>query len=151
MPALARVTENGDNPPAQRGPGLWTRWPGGVGAGGAGPSPGKCVWEVGAQPGSQGTKTPLHTHRVANTQRPAHTLPHTLCCAPTHTHTGTGETSKPLGSFLDAREASPSHPLLRCLWTSHLASLNLGFLIYRVGINSLVHRLALRVGCILAY
>lgn len=30
MPALARDTENGDNPPAQREPGLWTCWPAGV-------------------------------------------------------------------------------------------------------------------------
>ena len=51
-----------------------------MGAGGAGPSPMKCVWEVGAQTGSQGMKT-----RFALTGSHTPTMETCTRIAPLHT------------------------------------------------------------------
>lgn len=79
MPALARDTENGDNPPAQREPGLWTAGPGDGGRGNRSLPSEMCLgswnptWE-------SGDESPLPTHSLLHTftMRPAHALAYTL-------------------------------------------------------------------------
>lgn len=71
--------------------------------------------------------------RMHPPQRPAQALLHSN--VPSSPHAGIGGNREPSGSFVDAREGSPSHPPVRCLWTSCLASLDLRLLIYKTGIN----------------
>lgn len=102
-----------------------------MGAGGASPSPTKCVWEAGAQPGSQRMEPQCTLTRLnALTAEASPGI-----AAYQSPLTGRGGNMEPSGSFVDAREGSPSHPLVRCLWTSCLASLNLRLLICKTGIN----------------
>lgn len=118
-----------------------------MGAGGAGPSPVKCVWSPIWESGPQ---KPRFTPRD-------HALPPLLPAEATHVHhpphlaadpptgaPGEKEAGR-LQEACSAREASPSHPLLGCLWPSPSASLNVSLSIYKMGLK-MFRGFALRVG-----
>lgn len=108
-----------------------------MGAGGAGPSPVQCVWSPTWESGPNPELHPWdHTlPHILPAEACSRALPRMLAGRPTHARPGTEGASQPSGSFADAREASPSYPLVTCLWTSHSASLRVGFFIYKVGLK----------------